>query len=394
MTATEWPKNIMSYCMFEGKDNHENAVSEHVELINGGKSYFDLLGELIDHAATTIHLYAYILKSDATGDFIIGKMIGASKRGVEVYIMADGYASRFLDKKHIRKLKESGIHFKFFNPIFSIPFIYAGRRLHQKVITIDHAVALVGGINIADRYNDFPEQKAWLDFALLIKGQYVKHLSAYCINMWKDNNHGKLKSHEIKNERIQMVINDWLYGKKEITETYELMFENAKKEIMILSSYFIPGRKMRKIITKAAKKGIRISVITASKTDVPITKHAEKWLYDWLLRNKIMVYEYKETILHGKIALCDETWMTIGSYNINNISAYASVELNINVRDKLLVHKTKIYLENIIKQSCQKITPEYHHNGNNKIKQFIRWCAYQFIRITLNIFTVFFPRKY
>ncbi|MEJ0105931.1 MAG: phospholipase D-like domain-containing protein [Bacteroidota bacterium] len=55
-------------------------------------------------------------------------------------------------------------------------------------------------------------------------------------------------------------------------------------------------------------------------------------MYDWLLRNNIELYEYQASILHAKVAACDDELLTIGSYNINNISAYASIELNLDVR--------------------------------------------------------------
>ena len=90
---------------------------------------------------------------------------------------------------------------------------------------------------------------------------------------------------------------------------------------------------MRRLLTNAAKRGVKIKVITAGPSDIMLAKHAERWMYDWLLRNKIELYEYQPAILHAKVAVCDSEWITIGSYNLNNISAYASIELNLDVHN-------------------------------------------------------------
>src|SRR4030095_4407902 len=85
----------------------------------------------------------------------------AARRGVAVYLMADGYASRSLPAAFIKKLEEGGVHFRFFEPVFRSEHFYFGRRLHHKVVVVDNTYGLISGSNIADRYNDFPEQPAW-----------------------------------------------------------------------------------------------------------------------------------------------------------------------------------------------------------------------------------------
>jgi len=77
--------------------------------------------------------------------------------------------------------------------------------------------------------------------------------------------------------------------------------------------------------------GVIIKVVQAGISDIALSKYAERYMYRWLLRNKVEIYEYQKTVLHGKIAVCDDQWMTVGSYNVNNLSAYASIELNLDV---------------------------------------------------------------
>jgi cardiolipin synthase len=96
---------------------------------------------------------------------------------------------------------------------------------------------------------------------------------------------------------------------------------------------FFTGRTFRKKISRAVKRGVAVKVILAGTSDIKVAKHAERFLYDWLLKNNVEIYEYQETVLHAKVATYDGHFTTIGSYNVNNISAYASLELNMEIRD-------------------------------------------------------------
>jgi cardiolipin synthase A/B len=98
-------------------------------------------------------------------------------------------------------------------------------------------------------------------------------------------------------------------------------------------------------------------------------------------------------VLHAKIACCDGNWMTIGSYNINDISAHASVEANVEVNDPGFVHKVEQVLQDVIKKDCQLITPGRHAKTKNIVRQFLRFMAYQLFRFLLFLFTFYFKRK-
>lgn len=145
-----------------------------VQLVRGGKYYFDLLLQLIGNASESIHLQTYIYDDDETGCMVADALMAAAKRNVQVYLLADGYASQVMSKKIITELKEAGVHFRFFEPFFTSKHFYFGRRMHHKVFVADARFALVGGINIANRYNDMPGKTAWLDFALYAEGELLK----------------------------------------------------------------------------------------------------------------------------------------------------------------------------------------------------------------------------
>jgi cardiolipin synthase len=393
MSRKRAPKLLAGY-------THHNLV----RLVHGGKDYFTTIVALIDGARSAIHLQTYIFDGDETGRMVSDALLRAAGRQVQIFVLLDGYASQHLSKQIIDQWKAAGIHFRWFWPLFRSRHFYLGRRMHHKVIVVDAARGMAGGVNISDRYNDIDGKKAWLDRALLVEGQAALKLHFICRDMWtkaywNPNNPKKdqftwLPAFVPEADcMVRVRRNDWVQGKNQISRSYVEMFRQARSRIVVLSSYFMPGKILRKSMAQAAARGVGIRIIVGGKSDVPIARLAEQFMYRWLFRNNIEVYEYQDTILHGKLATYDGIWMTDGSYNVNQISAYASVELNMDVRNEEFVAKVEQELEEIIRDHCVKIVPkEYFHKVNifRLVKQRV---AYQTIRLLFFLFTFYFKQE-
>jgi cardiolipin synthase len=380
------------------------AFTQHnrVRLVRAGKDYFDTLKQMIDAATLSLHLQVYIFVADETGNMIAEALVAAAKRGVKVFILADGYASKELPKEFRQNLKKAGIKFRYFEPLLKSEYFYLGRRLHHKVVVCDGCCGLVGGINVGNHYNDQPDHPAWLDFALYVDGEAARELQKVCIGLWlKPTLRIKKKTfiHEIPaqppNEECQVRIrlNDWVKRKNQISRSYVEMLQKAESHVIIMSSYFLPGSIIRHNLSRAAKRGIAITVVVAGKSDVKVAKHAERYMYRWLLRRKIRIFEYEKNILHAKMATSDNKWVTIGSYNVNDISAYASVELNLDVRNEAFAATVQKKLEEIIAADCEQVTEEVYITKYNLLSRFLQYCSYWIVRIIYYVFTFYFKQK-
>ena len=391
MSKKRTPKLLAGY-------THHNKV----RLVHGGKDYFTTLVQMIDQAQTLVHLQTYIYEGDETGLMVSEALIRAARRKVQVYILLDGYASQDLSKQFIKEWKEAGIRFRWFWPLFKSRKFYLGRRLHHKVLVADASRGLAGGVNISDRYNDIGDQKAWLDRALFVEGEAALKLHIICRDMWtkaywkKDGGRkekfpwlpGTTPTEECM---VRVRRNDWVQGQNQISKSFLEMFRNAQSRITILSSYFLPGTIFRRHMALAARHGVKIRIIVGAISDVKTSRLAEQYMYRWLFRNNIEVYEYQDTVLHGKMAVYDGQWMTNGSYNVNKISAYASVELNMDVRNADFATKVEQELDKIIEEHCIRITEK---NFNHSIyRQFLQWSAFQIIRFLFFLFTFYFRQE-
>ena len=393
MSRKKTPRLLKGY-------THHNKV----RLVHGGRDYFDTIVQMIDGAKKTIHLQTYIFDGDETGRMVSDALLRAAGRQVDIYVLLDGYASQHLSREMIAGWKTAGIHFRWFWPLLKAKKFYLGRRMHHKVIVVDAARGMAGGVNISDRYNDIGGVRAWLDRALLVEGEAALKLHIICRDMWTKAywKAGGDRSDEFTwvpafiPEAVCLVRvrrNDWVQGKNEISRSYVEMFRQARSHIFILSAYFLPGAYGRKQMMQAAKRGVSIRIIVGGISDVPISRLAEQYMYRWLFRNKIRVYEYQDTVLHGKMATYDGIWVTDGSYNVNQISAYASVELNLDVRNDEFAACVEKELEELIRDHCKEIVPEEYFHKTGPWRQFIQWSSYVIVRLLFFLFTFYWQQE-
>ena len=376
-----------------------------ISLVHSGEDYFSLMIKLIEKARLTIHLQVYIYENDETGRKVADAFIAAAKRGVSVYLHVDGYASQKLRGEFKHELEKAGVHFKFFQPLLKSRHFYFGRRLHQKIFVVDGIYSLVGGLNIGNRYNDIAGELAWYDVALYAEGEVSYQLHLICNAMWRRRREIKNKISKedveefcdsiLKEERqmVRVRQNDWVKRKSEVWNTYRLMFAMANESITIICSYFLPGKTYRKLLSRAAARGIKVRVILAGKSDVLLSKNAERYLYDWLLRKNIEVYEFQKTVLHAKMSVGDKQMVTIGSFNVNNISAYASLELNLDVKSKEFGSYIDEVMNNIIAKDCLRVTKENYQSSTNIFKKVWQKISYTLVNWILTLFTFYFKQE-
>lgn len=382
----------------------ETKLQQHqsIRLLHGGAEYFRHIEKMIASAKHLIHLQVYIFDYDYTGRRIVQLLIAAAARSVKVFVMVDGYASQHLPRAIVKKLRSAGIRLHFFQPLLRSRHFYFGRRMHHKVLVVDGRQAVIGGINIADRYNDV-ESPAWLDYGVFLSGEPAAELNTVCFEMWK--NEGLAEAEKwIKNgnhyvvspantDGVAIKRNDWVGRKNQVWRSYNNIFAKSKKSLVIMCSYFLPGIVLRRQLAKAAARGVDVRLVLAGPSDVALAKHAERYLYPWLLRHGIRIFEYQPTVLHAKVAVADRSIATIGSFNVNNISAYASIELNVEIKDRHFANKLQSEIHSIITHQCVEITSEQFESNNTLFRKFVQWISYQIIRVVLNLSTFYFKQE-
>lgn len=375
--------------------------ADRVKLVHSGEDYFATARHLIDGAQEEVHVQVYIFEYDATGREITESLLQAASRGVRVAIVADAFGSSRFPGRIERMLAAKGIRVKRFAPVMSLWGIQPRRRLHHKIICADGKRALIGGINISDHYRGTRSHAPWLDFAVLIEGAACQRIAAICEQRWKkpavmDSLKEMLQPATQPPEGsaipVRIVENDWLRGKHQISSGYRMGIRRAKKTIRIVAGYFLPGLRERGILKEAARKGVTVELLLPRQSDVPIAKRATSHLYHWMLKHGFRVFEYKPSIVHGKLMCVDAMWTTIGSYNFNHLSDYGSIELNAEIYDRDFSSRCDAELQKIIATDCVEITRE-DLLKRSWLNQFMDWASYHLLRASESLLMLFGGRE-
>lgn len=338
--------------------------NNHVDFYQDGDLYYDKFLTCIRSATTSIHLQTYIFEIDSIGSRVRDELILASKRGVEVCVLVDSIGSRNLTQEDEQAFKDGGINFCRFNGI-QFKWLYRwGRRLHHKILLIDYKEAIVGGINVLDGCipgSSIPQ----LDFAVYLKGPETIALSHYCQHIFK-----KAYKHNIPVTKITdyihvengydvgISINDWIHGRSKITKQYSRMTVEAQHSITIINSYFFPRKKFMKQLADAASRGVRVRLILPRYSDWPSYIMASEYLYEYFLKRGVEIYLWNKSVLHGKVATIDQSWSTIGSFNLNYTSYQQNLEMNVDIYSKDFTKDLNLKIEEYINEGCEKIDPQ------------------------------------
>ncbi len=369
-----------------------------IRLLRSGIEYFPALEQAIHAAQQEIYLQAYIYEADVTGIRIGKALIDAAQRGVSVNVLLDGFGSKDLSKRYVRKLRDGGVKLMLYRPKVSPWTLKKNRlrRLHSKVTVIDGAVAFVGGINIIDDDNSPNQIPPRIDYAVRIEGNLLPAISASVHKLWrrlewmhlhslyvppiKETHH---RYHGPGNIKAAYVIRDNILHRHDIENAYLHAIKMAESEILIANAYFIPGRKFRKALIDAAKRGVRVRLLLQGRKEyfLMFATHA---FYNEFLSNNIEIHEYRKSFMHSKVAVVDGRWSTVGSSNIDPFSLFLAREANIMIEDEAFASELYEDIELLMQNGGFKITPQVWGKASI-LKRIASWIAYGAVRFLLGI---------
>ena len=381
---------------------HDYRDGHYIELLQSGESFFAACEKVIDEAMQYIHFQTYIVDDDETGRRIVNALIRAAERGVRIYFLLDAYGGTSFSKDLVKKVEDAGILFRRFSPGLITKGFQLSLRLHHKIVLADGNTALIGGMNIADRYHGKAGSKAWLDFAVILRGPECVHILLILKRLWnKAFISKKERSREVvhhifeyeQNIKLKVLQNNWSRNKIEILKSYRSAIKHAQFRMIIFASYFLPGRNERRLLRNASRRGVDIKIVLSAESDARVFSRATNFLYDFILRNNIRIYEYLPSNLHAKVAIVDGRWSTIGSYNMNHLSDYGSVETNVDILGEEFASGFEKLLNEILVNDCRQVTVEDYTRRKTWFLRITDWFSYQMIRGMMRIMFAQAPRK-
>ncbi len=362
---------------------HALSSGNRVTLLEAGAAYFPTLVAAIDAAKADVGLETYIFEGDETGSQVVQALARAAKRGVAVRVLVDGFGSPQFEKRLMPMLKAAGAQAMVYHRFRIFP---AFSRLHRKVAVVDGRTALVGGINVME---DDPRRPGCdplrLDYAVRIEGPlaftiYEDHRKLWNRAAWRQfrlRNHAPrnrlvpgpqegappsagadLPSHQLADGRARWVVRNTLRHRRDIEKEYLKAIHGAHREIILANAYFLPGRRFRRALREAVRRGVEVKLLLQGVMDHPLAHYAGQELYAALLGSGVRLFIYRRSLLHAKVAVVDGAWATVGSSNIDPLSMLLAQEGNVVVQDAGFAAQLRTSLEAAMHDDAMEIRLE------------------------------------
>ncbi|HEY1075280.1 MAG TPA: cardiolipin synthase ClsB [Fontimonas sp.] len=368
------------------------TTGNRVRLLENGEQYYPAVFKAIREAREEVLLETFIIFDDGVGRELKEALIQAARNGARVAMTVDGYGTAELPRSYIDELVAVGVDFRSFDPRPTLLGMRtnAFRRLHRKIVVVDRRLGFVGGINYSDDhlldYGDESKQ----DYAVEVEGPIVDDLRALTIAALKGERMPRTRRWWRRREQERITggseggnaLLTWRDNDRhqdDIELHYRLAMRQAQREIIVANAYFFPGFRLLREFTKAARRGVKVYLILQGQPDQPIMRWAAQTLYDYLLHSGVVIYEYCQRPFHGKVAVIDEDWCTVGSSNLDPLSLSLNLEANLLFRDRALTKQLRSRLQVLMRDSCQRIDRK-DVRRRTRPRQALSWFVFHFLR--------------
>lgn len=351
------------------KDNWREG--NDVKLLINGEEFFPRVFECIRNAKEEILLETFIVYEDEVGNQLQRELIAAAQRGVSIDITVDDYGTWDLSQEFTDALTAAGVRLHIFDPQPKLWGVRLNifRRLHRKLVVIDRKIAFVGGINFSVDHLIRSGEKAKQDYAVEVLGPVVADIHQTCMLLLLRASSRKERRHYIQNARaseppvagdvkVLMVERDNGRHSRDIERQYLLAARLAQKRLVIANAYFFPGYRLLRELRRAAQRNVEVILILQGQPDMPWVTALSRLLYNYLLRAGVKVYEYCQRPLHGKVALMDDKWTTVGSSNLDPLSLSLNLEANVIIDDKAFNQQLYEHLTDLVENHCRQLNAE------------------------------------
>ncbi|HJW23961.1 MAG TPA: phospholipase D family protein [Rhodocyclaceae bacterium] len=374
----------------------EQATQAHggasgFRILNMGIDGFLTRAQMINSAERSLDLQYFIFRADETGQFLADALLRAADRGVRIRILVDDGETAPGDEKLAALQAHPKIALRIFNP-----FAYRGHmelfrfteflfhksrldyRMHNKLLVVDNALALIGGRNIGDPYFQIDPELQLGDDDVFSVGPVVKQLSATFDDYWNSASaipaqalepalektpeqalsalRQQLAEHRQKLQadgtdyvaRIasgeplagmisgalplvwapaQVVCDSPEKSKVEKGEIVGQLMHRAvakrvaevQSELLIITPYFIPGAEGMKLLQDLRQRQVRVRVLTNSlmSTNV-LAAHAGYMHYRQpLLESGVELYEIRDLLGSAKGSGQSKAMSRFGNYALH-----------------------------------------------------------------------------
>ena len=334
-------RGIMS--LVHNADQSVPLYGNCTDIFTEGGSFIDSLISDIRHAKHFIHMEFYIIDDDNIGRTVRDALAQKAGEGVEVRFIYDDVGCLKTKDKFFRPITSNGGQVF---PFLEVRFPRFSRKVnfrnHRKLVIIDGKTAYIGGMNIADRY----ASSHWRDLHIRLTGDIVFSIPEVFLRDWHFVSREFLSDPRLYPQNVgatergraqmQIALSSPAERWRGIRQGLLKIILEAKKYIYIITPYFLPDEVILSAMQTAALSGVSVKLMIPEKGDNRIVNLGTRsYIYD-ILRCGAEVIMYKPAFIHSKLVVCDDSFVSIGSSNMDFRSFDNNFEANCFIYDEHL----------------------------------------------------------
>ncbi|MEP6663990.1 MAG: phospholipase D-like domain-containing protein, partial [Verrucomicrobiota bacterium] len=274
-------------------------------------------------------------------DAFIDALTERARAGVEVRCVADGLGTLYLKDEDLARIRAAGVKFIRYNKPRLQHLNRVNFRDHRKLMIVDGRIGFTGGACIGDGWLGNAETKdLWRDTHFQVEGPSVAQIQGIFGANWLKSEGEMLigsKFYPVLEQKGDALAQNFASGRQDGGETARMVYLSAiaaaQKKIRLEHSYFVPDALAIEALLKARARGVEVEIITPGKIDSDIVRGVSRALWPELLEAGVKFYEYGPAMLHCKILLVDDAFVSCGSVNFDERSFNINDESNMNVLD-------------------------------------------------------------
>ncbi|MGK0189218.1 MAG: cardiolipin synthase [Verrucomicrobiales bacterium] len=341
--------------------NESRIEGNDVTLLKNGDEIFPAMLSAISGAAETICFETFVYWSGDIAQEFASALEERAKAGVKVHVILDWHGAKKMSQNLTREMKAAGVEVEYYRPLRWFNLRRTNYRTHRKLLVVDGKIGFAGGVGVADEWNGHAQDADhWRDNHYRFEGPIVREMLTTFFKNWERC------QHEVPNEKDRRYYPELSHVGNDITsavrsapyendfDLFKLFMDSAdstEERLWIATAYFIPGKKLVRALREAARRGVSVKILMCGgHIDKKIVRMASRSIWGNLLESGIQLFEYQPTLLHVKMLIVDDAYVSVGSANVDARSCYLNDEFNINLYGR---HFTKQH-EDVFNDDLQK----------------------------------------
>lgn len=307
------------------------------ELLEHYDEVIDRLIADIDAAKRHVRILSYIFADDEVGCRVIDALGRAVRRGVHCHVLVDGVGSHHWIRGTLKALQQQRVEARAALPFR--PFRHWTRRdmrNHRKLFIIDGEIGYAGSQNIIAR--DFRPGIVNRELVARVTGPAVAEMAAVFLTDWY------LETEQLLDDSpyvpgacgecdLQLLPSGADYAFEGFQTLLTWQVDRAKKEVVLVTPYFIPDDSLLTALRTAAIRGVDVRVVVSEVVDHKLVNLAQTSYYGELLAAGVRIHRYRNFLLHAKAVRIDDSLGIIGSSNIDVRSFQLNEEISLLLID-------------------------------------------------------------